>query len=62
MIHYKENPLRKISNSEDGYMRVRPKYAAFYIMLERKTKWELSKIIGSDHEDIKELLTNSNGK
>jgi hypothetical protein len=60
MTHYKENPIKIIPNSEDGYRLVKPKYAAYYVMLKKKTNWELSKILGSDHEDIKGLLTNLN--
>ena len=62
MIHYKEHPIRDIPNCEDAYMIGKPKCAAYYIMLERKTNWALSKIIGSEHEDIKELLINLNEK
>ena len=60
MIHYNEHPIKEAPNSEDGYILVKPKYAAYYIMLERKTKWALSKIIGSENEDIKKLLTELN--
>ena len=62
MIYYIEHPKRDVPNCEEGYIFVKPMYAAYYIMLERKTNWALSKIIGSENEDIKKWLTELNEK